>query len=66
MLCDTCIKATVCRLKEDCNRLERSISGNHVGDILTVSIKCKEYSSSTLVRTPLQREFEEKWDNRQY
>jgi hypothetical protein len=45
MLCDTCTKATVCRLKEDCNRLERSLKPNAVEDILSVEIKCKEYQS---------------------
>ena len=50
MLCDTCTKATVCRLKEDCNRLERSISGNHVEDILSVDVKCKEYQGKTLAQ----------------
>ena len=50
MLCDTCTKATVCRLKEDCNRLERSLKGNKVEDILSVEIKCKEYQSKTLAQ----------------
>ncbi|MFV0515784.1 MAG: hypothetical protein ACK5MV_00090 [Aminipila sp.] len=46
MVCDKCIKATVCKLKEDCNRLERSVNGNSINDVFSVDVKCKEYKDN--------------------
>ena len=45
MLCDTCIKISVCKYKEECNRLERQLIGNSMNDIFAIRVSCKEYNT---------------------
>ncbi|WP_206460419.1 hypothetical protein [Anaerovorax sp. IOR16] len=41
MICDDCTKKDVCRLKEQCNILERDIQHSEIEDSIILQVKCK-------------------------